>query len=50
MQTTHEGMTFNHMAEEKDVISRRPSVSQILLFVAEETIAVMLLISMIFLM
>lgn len=50
MQTTHEGITFNHMAEEKGALSRKPSLSQILLFIAEETIAVMLFISMIFLM
>jgi hypothetical protein len=50
MQPLNEGITFNHMADDSQSTTQRPSVSEILLFVAEETVMVMLLLSMIFLM
>jgi hypothetical protein len=50
MQPLHEGIIFNHMADDTQKVSQRPSVSDIVLFVAEETVMVMLMLSMIFLM
>lgn len=50
MQPLNEGIIFNHMADEKKSLPHRLSTSQVLLFVAEESIMVMLMLSMIFLM
>ncbi|MEP7262853.1 MAG: hypothetical protein ABI772_00070 [Bacteroidota bacterium] len=50
MQPINEGIIFNHMADEKNRSPYRLSTSQVLLFVAEESIMLMIMLSMIFLM
>lgn len=50
MQPINEGITFNHMDDDKEQKSLNPAPSEILLFLAEETLMVALMLSMIFLM
>ncbi len=50
MQQKEEGIIFNHMADENKQSSARLTTLEIMMFLAEESVMVMLMLSMLFLM
>jgi hypothetical protein len=50
MQQQQEGIIFNHMADENTQSTKKLTALEIMMFLAEESVMVMLMLSMLFLL